>query len=155
MRTYRGLYTGVCSYGNLELAWRKARKGKTLRGYVIEFESDLESNLNALKQELETFTYSPAPLTTFIVRDPKTRRISSSHFRDRVVHHALCNIIGPILEKGFIHDSFANQRNKGTHRAIMRAERFIRKVSSPEGERCGYALKADIRHYFDTVDHSV
>lgn len=129
METYKSLYSSVCSRENLGLAFRKAKKRKTLKDYVIEFESELESNLGQLKHELETLTYSPAPLTTFIVRDPKTRRISSSHFRDRVVHHALCNVIGPILEKGFIHDSFANQRGKGTHRAIKRLERFMRQVS--------------------------
>lgn len=81
-----------------------------------------------LKYELETFTYSPAPLTTFIIRDPKIRRISASHFRDRVVHHALCNVIAPIFEKDFIYDSFANQKGKGTHLAIKRIEKFMRKV---------------------------
>lgn len=124
---------------NLELAFRKARKGKTLKDYVLEFELDLENNLKQLKHELETFIYSPAPLTTFIVRDPKTRRISASHFRDRVVHHALCNIIAPILEKDFIYDSFANQKGKGTHKAIKRFEKFMRKTSHTMTARRGGA----------------
>ena len=87
----------------------------------------LNENLMQLKGELESLTYRPRRLTTFIVRDPKTRKISASDFRDRVVHHALCNIIGPILQKEFIHDSFANQIGKGTHRAILRFEKFMRK----------------------------
>lgn len=164
------MYASLCSYDNLELAFRRARKRKTLKGYVIEFESDLENNLKKLKNELEIFTYVPRKLTTFIVRDPKTRKISASHFRDRVVHHALCNIIAPIFEKGFIYDSFANQKGKGTHIAIKRFERFLGKVcyvkrrraESREREResngrslTGFALKADIRHYFDNVDHAV
>jgi retron-type reverse transcriptase len=130
MKTYRTLYPQLCSYENLELAFRKARKKKTTKQYVIDFESNLKENLNQLKHELETFTYTPSPLTTFTVRDPKTRRISASHFRDRIVHHALCNIIGPIFEKRFIHDSFANQKGKGTHSAIRRFEKFMHKVSS-------------------------
>ena len=68
-------------------------------------------------------------MTTFIVRDPKTRKISASHFRDRVIHHAVCNILMPIFEKSFIFDSFANRKNKGTHNAIKRFEQFLRKVS--------------------------
>jgi len=130
MKTYRNLYPNLCSYENLELAFRKARKKKTTKQYVMDFESNLEENLNQLKYELETFAYAPSPLTTFTVRDPKTRRISASHFRDRIVHHALCNVIGPIFEKRFIHDSFANQKGKGTHSAIRRFEKFMRKVSS-------------------------
>ncbi len=169
METYRDLYTQLCSYDNLELAWLRARKGKTLKEYVIKFESNLDWNLKQLKHELETFTYSPAPLTTFIVKDPKTRKISASHFRDRVIHHAICNIIAPIFEKDFIYDSFANQKYKGTHMAIKRLEKFIRKVSYGSSSlqwggqlklfsassSSGYAFKADVRHYFETVDHQI
>lgn len=132
MKAYGNLYPPLCSYENLELAFRKARKRKTTKPYVIEFESNLKENLNQLNRELETLSYRPRPLTTFSVRDPKTRRISASHFRDRVVHHALCNIIAPIFEKRFIHDSFANQKGKGTHSAIKRFEKFMSKVSSNE-----------------------
>lgn len=129
MKTYKNLYASLCSYENLELAFKKARKRKSLKLYVIEFEENLESNLNQLKTELETFTYSPRPLTTFIVKDPKTRKISSSHFRDRVIHHAICNIIAPVFEKQFIYDSFANQKGKGVHKAILRFEKFLHIVS--------------------------
>lgn len=129
MKTYKNLYSQICTYDNLELAFKKARKRKTTKGYVIEFEADLESNLMQLKKELETFSYRPAPLTLFTIRDPKTRKISASHFRDRVVHHALCNIIEPIFERNFIYDSFANRKGKGTHAAILRFEAFIRKVT--------------------------
>lgn len=169
MKTYTKLYEELCSYDNLKLAWKKARKRKTLKSYIIEFESDLENNLNKLKYELETFTYAPAPLRTFIVHDPKTRKISASHFRDRVVHHALCNIIGPILERNFIYDSFANQKGKGVNLAIKRLEYFIRKIyrtkaqnSLREGQLLlnksktgGFAIKTDIRHYFDSVDYEI
>ncbi len=127
METYRSLYYRLCSYSNLELAFKKARKRKTTKHYVIDFEKDLQKNLEQLKYELETFTYKPRPLTAFIVRDPKTRKINASDFRDRVVYHAVCNIIQPIFEKLFIHDSFANQKNKGTHNAIKRASKFLRK----------------------------
>ncbi|MEW6748447.1 MAG: hypothetical protein AB1295_01950 [Candidatus Micrarchaeota archaeon] len=129
MKTYKRLYSRLCSYENLELAFRKARKRKTRKGYVIEFEADLEKNLLQLKQELETFAYRPAPLTLFAIRDPKTRRISASHFRDRVVHHALCNVIEPIFDRNFIYDSFANRKGKGTHAAILRFEHFLRKMT--------------------------
>lgn len=129
MKTYRNIYPQLCSYENLKLAFRRARKKKTTKQYVIDFESNLEENLNHLKHELETFTYAPAPLTTFTVRDPKTRRISASRFRDRVVHHAICNVVSPVFEKRFIHDSFANRKGKGTHSAIKRFEKFMRRVS--------------------------
>ncbi|MBI5047199.1 hypothetical protein HZC07_05735 [Candidatus Micrarchaeota archaeon] len=82
-----------------------------------------------LQFELQTFTYRPAPLTLFVVRDPKTRKIGASAFRDRIVHHALCNVLVPILGNAFIFDSFANRKGKGTHNAIKRFEKFIRKAT--------------------------
>ncbi len=149
MKTYKNLYSSLCSSSNLALAYQKARMRKTLKQYVMNFEGNLKQNLQELQNELEKGSYSPRPLSTFIVRDPKTRKISASDFRDRIVHHALCNITEPILSGDFIYDSFANQKGKGTHKAIERFEKFSRK------NRGGYVLKADIRHYFDTVDHKI
>lgn len=149
---------------NLRKAYRKARKGKSAKWYVREFDKDLEKNLLQLQKELCKQTYEPKPMKTFIIRDPKTRVISASAFRDRVVHHALCNIIEPIFDKMFIYDSYANRKDKGTHTALKRFDHFVRKVSGSgkplsnakdNNQIYGYALKADIRHYFDSVGHEV
>ena len=162
MKTYKNLYNNLCSYENLELAFRNARKRRSSKHYVIEFEKNLEDNLLQLRLELLLHSYSPAPLKTFILRDPKTRKISKSEFKDRIVHHALCNIIEPIFEKNFIHDSYANRKDKGTLKAIQRFDYFKRKVSHNGKRRAnaydsndvlGYAFKADIKHYFEEVDH--
>jgi retron-type reverse transcriptase len=129
MKTYSDLYDQLCSFENLELAFKKARKRKTQKDYVIEFEAYLKENLVNLQFELRTFTYRPRPIKTFVVRDPKTRKIGASDFRDRVVHHALINVIAPLFEPSFIFDSFANRKGKGTHAAIKRFEKFMGSVS--------------------------
>ncbi|MBI2666316.1 helix-turn-helix domain-containing protein [Candidatus Woesearchaeota archaeon] len=148
------LYSLLCSYENLELAFRKARRGKTLKPYVIEFEEKLDENLRTLQQELLFHTYRPKPLETFILRDPKTRKISKSAFRDRIIHHAICNIIEPLFDKCFIFDSYANRIGKGTFKAIQRFEYFAQKVSRGFTRPC-FVFKTDIRHYFETVDHKI
>jgi len=161
MKKPRDLWQELCSYKNLELAWRKARKHKTKKQYVIDFEKSLAENLALLRTELLLHAYKPKPLKTFILRDPKTRVISKSDFRDRVVHHALCNIIEPIFDKAFIYDSYANRKGKGTLAAIKRFEHFKNKVSrnlTKHGKAKGikgFVLKADVKHYFDTVDHEI
>ncbi len=164
MKSYRDLYGKLCSTENLRLAYQKARKGKATKWYVKEFGSGLDKNILQLQEELLNMTYEPKPLKQFIIRDPKTRVISASNFRDRVVHHALCNIVEPIFEKIFIHDSYANRKNKGTHAALNRFDQFKRKVSGngklipnavDNNMVYGYILKADIKHYFDSVDHGV
>ncbi|MCF7798990.1 helix-turn-helix domain-containing protein [Candidatus Woesearchaeota archaeon] len=148
------IYDELCSYENLETAFNRARRGKTLKKYVIDFEENLKDNLMKLRSELLTHEYQPKPLKTFILRDPKTRKISKSAFRDRVIHHAICNLIESVFDKRFIQDSFANRLGKGTLNAIKRFDVFKRKVSKNNTIRC-YVLKADIKSYFDTVNHDI
>lgn len=164
MKTYKNMYNKLCSYENLELAFKKARKRKTKKHYVIEFEENLKENLLDLRNDLIFHTYKPKPLQTFVICDPKTRKISKSAFRDRIIHHALCNIIEPIFDKRFIYDSYANRKGKGVHKALERFDYFKRKVSFngkkkmgyfDNNDITGYALKADIRHYFEEVDHKI
>jgi len=163
MKSYSNLYEKIYSIRNLIFAWRRARKNKTRKVYVIEFEANLRENLLSLHNELKNKTYKPEPLKTFILRDPKTRKISKSTFRDRVVHHALCIILEPIFEKRFIYDSSANQIGKGNLFALKRFNLFLRKVSRNgkingwfnDNQVKGYCLKADIKHYFQEVNHDV
>lgn len=150
----KDLYSQIYEWKNLVLAWKNARKRKTKKRYVKRFEANLRENLLKLQQELISKTYKPAPLKNFILRDPKTRKISKSIFRDRVVHHAICNIIVPIFQKGFIFDSHANQIGKGTHKTLERFDKFKRKVSKNHTRTC-YVLKADIKHYFEEIDHDI
>lgn len=161
MKTYNNLFKKIYSLENLNLAFKKARKGKTNKWYVKEFESNLDNELTKLKIELQNQTYRPKPLKRFIIRDPKTRVIHASTFRDRVIHHAICNIIEPIFEKIFIFDSYASRKNKGSHAGLKRFDEFERKVTyngkplkiaKDNNMIVGYTLKADIKHYFDTID---
>lgn len=113
MKTYKHLYSKLCSYENLFLAYKKARKGKTQRPYVLQFESNLQENLLQLQKELEQKIYVPKPIITVVIRDPKTRKIGKASFRDRVVHHALVNILVSIFEPRFIFDNYASRKGKG------------------------------------------
>ena len=146
------LYSKIYNYENLLSAWQNAKKGKTKRRYVKRFQRDLKENLTKLREELINQTYQPCALKTFTLRDPKTRKISKSAFRDRVVHWALCNLIVPFFEKSFIYDSHANRVGKGTLKAIERFDKFKKKVSKNNTREC-YVLKADIKHYFEEIDH--
>jgi len=147
-------YENIISIKNLVLAWKKARKGKTQKKYIIEFEDHLGKNLKQIQQELENETYFPTILKNFIIRDPKTRKISKSEFRDRIVHHALCNVVEPIFDRKFIYDSCANRKGKGNLFAVKRFEKFQRKVTKNLTSNA-YCLKADIKHYFQEIDRKI
>ena len=148
------IYPKIYNLSNLILAWRKARKGKTKKNYVIEFEKDILGNLLRLSEELKNQVYSPEPLKTFVLRDPKTRKIAKSAFRDRIVHHALIRIIEPIFDKSFIYDSCANRIGKGNLFALKRFYQFQRKATK-NNSRIAFCLKADIKHYFQEVNHNI
>ena len=154
MKTYNNLWLSLCDYENIRIAYKKARKHKTKKEYVRKFRKHLKINLLEIKCELLLHSYQPMPLETFVIRDPKTRKISKSEFKDRIVHHALCNIIDPIFDKDFIYDSYANRKGKGTIKAIQRFDFFKRKVFNKK-TKSGYVLKADIKHYFETVNHNI
>jgi len=148
------IYEEIISLKNLILAWKKARKGKTKKYYVKYFEENIAYNLKLLHNELKSQTYKPKPLVTFILRDPKTRKISKSDFRDRIVHHAIVNILEPIFDKTFIYDSCANRKGKGNLFAIKRFEKFQRRVTNNLHSKA-FCFKADIKHYFQEVNHEI
>jgi len=141
------MYHQLSSWDNLLLACRKASKGKRGHANVATFEHRLEDNLLDLRAELRAQTYQPGPYTSFTIHEPKQRLISAAPFRDRVVHHALCNLIEPIFEHSFIADSYANRVGKGTHRALDRCQHFAR--------RYRYVLPCDIQQFFPAIDHTV
>lgn len=147
-KTYKNLYPRICAFENLYQAHRRARKGgKRKRAEVAEFEHNLGENLLRLQAELHELAYRPGPYRHFIVVERKVRKISAAPYRDRVVHHALMNVVQPIFEARFIHDSYACRAGKGTHRALDRAQAFAR--------RYPYVLQCDVREFFPSVDHTI
>lgn len=154
MNSNNNLYEEIISLKNLIFAWKKARKGKTKLNYVLDFEANLAYNLKILHDELKNLKYFPLPLKTFILRDPKTRKISKSFFRDRIVHHAIIKVIEPLFDKSFICDSCANRSGKGTLYALRRFEKFQIKTTHNFSKEA-FCLKADIKHYFQEIDRNI
>lgn len=147
MKRYGNLYPQIIDFDNLYLSARKAQKGKRFRENVLQFNYNLGTELLKIQQELKDKTYQPGSYRTFHLRDIKSRLISAAPYRDRVVHHALCNIIIPIFERTFISDTYANREGYGTHKALMRFTDFARSSR--------YVLQCDIRKYFPSIDHEI
>jgi len=147
VRTYRNLYPSIASFENLYLAYKAAAKGKRGHPEVATFEFNLDQHLLQLEAELRDRSYRPGPYRSFRINEPKPRLISAAPLRDRVVHHALVRVIGPLFESRFIHDSYANRLGKGTHRALDRCQAFARQHR--------YVLQCDIRQFFPSIDHAI
>ena len=137
------LYPELCCFDNLLLAFKKASRATKNKPETLLYFYNLEQNLTSLRESLEKESYKPGKYRTFEISDPKRRTISVAPFEDRVVHHAIVNILEPIYERRFIYDSYATRKDKGTHKAVRRAQTFLRTNQ--------FYLKMDIHHYFDSI----
>jgi len=147
MKRYGNLWQDLIDFDNLLCAARQAQQGKRYRPNVLAFNSNLDVELLRLQRELRDKTYRPGKYRTFRIDDPKSRLISAAPFRDRVVHHALCNVIMVPLERTLIADTYANRTGYGTHRALKRFVGFARSSR--------YVLQCDVRQYFPSIDHTI
>lgn len=147
MKRYGNLFEKLCSFKNLLIAVKKAQKGKRFKDSTAEFNLNLERELLKLQGELQDKTYHIGRYKQFYIYDPKQRLISALPYRDRVVQHALYNIIEPIFDKSFIYDSYACRKNKGSLKAVIRFTQFCRKNK--------YVLKCDVKSYFASINHEV
>ncbi len=146
MKRHGGLFPKIVRFDNLLLAFRKASKGKRYYPAVARFEFHLEQALFYLQEQLLSGQYQPGEYSIFHVRDPKPRQICAAPFHDRVVFHAVCNVLEPLFERRLIFDSWACRQGKGSHAAIKRAQSFSR--------RHKYFLQGDVHKYFDSIDHA-
>lgn len=137
----------LCGWNNLLSAFERAAAGKRRKPAVAAFEFQFADRLLKLREELLNEVYRPGPYTHFFIHEPKHRKISAATFRDRVVHHALCNVIEPRFERVFIPDRYANRIGKGTHRAIDRLQHFARRHRN--------VFRGDIRQHFPSIDHAI
>jgi retron-type reverse transcriptase len=146
-RRYDKLFDRIATFQALWAAARRAIKGKRNKLVPTAFMANLETEVLRLERELRDGIYRPGGYVTIFIKDPKSRMVSAAPFRDRVVHHAICAVIEPIFERGFVFDSYANRKGKGTHAAVARYERFR--------DRSRYVLRCDIHRYFPAIDHEI
>jgi len=151
---HEGVFDQIISLDNLFKAWREFRKGKRSKPDVMTFEYTLEDNIFQLHQDLSSGSYWHGSYQQFQITDPKARVISKSSVRDRLLHHAIYRILYPTLDETFIYDSYSCRNNKGTHKAFARLQEVVRKISHNYTKPC-FALKLDIRKFFDSVDHEI
>lgn len=147
MQTTKTMFDEMVSWRNLYKAYKKALRGKKHKEMNQKFMFYCESALAGLKIELVNNTYKTSPYKYFQIYIPKERTISVAAFRDRIVHHALINVIEPIYERVFIDDSYATRKKKGMHKAVYRAQQYAQFNK--------YYLKLDIKKYFDSINHDV
>jgi retron-type reverse transcriptase len=147
MKRLDGIWETVTSFANLLQAYRNARRGKRTKPGVAEFGLNLERELLALQRSLHEGTYQPGSYRLFTIYERKPRVIAAAPFCDRVVHHAVMQVIEPELDRTFISDSYACRKGKGVHAAVDRYQAWAQSYR--------YVLKFDIQQYFPSIDHDL
>ncbi|MEK7497181.1 MAG: reverse transcriptase/maturase family protein [Patescibacteria group bacterium] len=148
------MFEQIVSLENLLLAFREFRRGKQSKPDVQLFEFNLEDNLWQIHRELVSGLYINDPYSSFYIADPKLRHIHKASVRDRVVHQAIFRVLYSVFDLSFIHDSYSCRVDKGTHRAVLRLDHFLNQVSKNNTQPT-YALKCDIKKFFDSIDQAI
>ena len=146
MRRAGGLMEAVCEPENLRLAFWKASRGKRARPDQRAYAADLEGELARLREGLLDGTYPVGNYRQFTIREPKVRVISAAAFRERVLHHALMNVLEPWFERWLVYDTYACRKGRGQLAAVSRAQVFAR--------RHEWFLQSDVRKFFDSIPHA-
>lgn len=131
-------------------AYKKCLKHKKHTKNALKFEQDLVQNICSLEDELKMQTYKIGRSICFLASSPKLREIFAADFRDRVVHHLLVDQLELYYEKKFIYDVYNNRKNKGIHKAVKRAKKFMNRVGHK-----GYYLQLDIKGFFYNIDKNI
>ena len=130
------------------------RRGKMSKPDIQVFAMRLEDNIFGLHREFAGGIWQHGPYESFVVHDPKRRQIHKPSVRDRLVHHAVVRVVEPLFERTFMHDVWSCRVGKGTHAAVDRCMAWAWSLSR-NNTRTAWALKCDIRKFFEQVDHSV
>jgi len=147
MKRHKQLWDAFISFDNFSRAARCMLKGKRMSRQGARFDAVWEDEVIRLIRDCEAGEYRPGAYHYFEIYEPKQRTVAAAPMRDRVLHHALVQILEPLFEPRFIEDSFACRKGKGTHAGLRRASEFTQKYP--------WVLKCDIQQYFPSIDHEV
>ena len=151
MKRINNLYPTICSIENLQVADSNASKGKSNQYGVLLHNQNKENNLLQLSQDLLSKTYRTSPYKTFIIHEPKEREIYKlPYFPDRIVHHAVMNIMEDIFVKCFTADTYSCIKGRGIHAAANAVKKALQDVPNTT-----YCLKLDIKKFYPNIDHNV
>lgn len=152
MKRIGNLYDQIISIDNLRLADEKARRGKTHSWGVKIHDKHREENLLRLHEDLKNHTFRTSEYETFKIYEPKERIIFRlPYFPDRIVHHAVMNIMEPIWVAIFTHDTYSCIKDRGIHQAAEK----VRKALDQDPSGTTFCLKIDIRHFYPSIDHKI
>lgn len=115
-----------------------------------EYEQNLEGNLENLVKRMKNGSYWPKPSRrVYIPKETKgkMRPLGISCYEDKLVENAIAQILGQIYEPKFYKESFGFRPNRNCHQAVREIIEMV------QYRKTNYVVEADIKGFFDNVDH--
>ena len=151
MKRINNLYKKIISIDNLRLADKKARRGKFNNYGVKIFDKNKEENLIKLHESLKNKAFRTSEYSIFTVHDPKEREIYRlPYYPDRIVHHAIMNILEPVWVSIFTSDTYSCIKGRGINGAMNGVKKVLHDI-----ENTTYCLKIDIKKFYPSINHDV
>lgn len=151
MKRISNIYPLIYSIDNLNLADKKARKGKSEQYGIAVYDKNREENIQALHQMLKNKTYTTSAYTTFKVYEPKEREVFRlPYYPDRITHHAIMNLLEPIFVATFTANTYSCIKGKGIHGAANDVKKALKDIPGTQ-----YCLKLDIKKFYPSIDHGI
>lgn len=146
------IYNKICNIYNIYKAYRKATKGRyRYTNQALDFGLNVYNNLINIQQELINNNYTFGDYMYMVILDNKRRDVFAPCFRDKILHHAINNVLSPELEKGYIKDSYSCIRNKGNKKAVLKLQQYLKEAIEKYGKEGRY-LTIDISKFFYTIN---
>lgn len=151
MKRHGNLYERICDIQNIYLADDLASKGKSKQYAIVSHRANRDMNLLSIQNMLIDKTFRTSPYTIFKVYEPKERDVYRlPYFPDRIIHHAIMNVLEPIFVKTFTTDTYSCIKGMGLHKASRRLTKALKNESDTK-----YCLKIDIKKFYPSVDHDI
>ena len=150
MKRIGGLFDEIISIENLQLADEKARRGKRKSKDILSHDENCEQNIIDLHLALKNKTFSTSKYNIFVIQEKKERVISSLPYIDRIVHHAIIQVLEPVFTKIFIANTYSCIKGRGIHGAATAVKKALKDVDNTT-----YCLKLDIKQFYPSINHDV
>lgn len=151
MKRYNNLFDKIVTLDNLYLADKRARRQKQHRPEIIEFDKSREKLLLDLQKKLINGEYRTSEYYIFKIYEPKEREIFKlPYYPDRIVHHAIMNIMEPIWVSSFVKGTYSCIKNRGIHKALKDVKHALKDEANTQ-----YCLKLDVRKFYPSIDHAI
>lgn len=151
MKRISNVYNQIISIKNLKLAHKNACKGKSKQKGVITFKKNLNANIEALHEELKACNYKNPEYQIFTIYEPKERKIFVLPYKDRIIHHAILQIIGDMFVRNLTKDTYSCIKGRGIHKCKRNTEKALRNHK----ENTRYCLKLDVTQFYPSVDKEI